>query len=139
MVLGAGGLGLGGSRPLVVVRILGSGVRYTHIARTGLGCVNDVAVSRGLLSTTGVVTNRGICVTSGGGNRHFRACVVGNRHKSNGVYLGNTTTHGMRPSSVIVVVSCTLVSFRRTGSFGPAIVFPSPTAGDMIGWRVIRL
>lgn len=131
------GVGCGrwlGEQGLVVVRILGSGVRYTHIARTGLGCVNDVAVSRSLLSTTGVVPKRGICVTSGGGNRHFRACVVGNRHNSNGVYLGNTTTHGIRPSSVIVVVSCTLVSFRRTGSFGPSIVFPSPTAGGMMGW-----
>lgn len=121
-----------GKWQVVVVRILGSGLRYMAIARTGLGCVNDVAVSRSLVSTTGVVTNRGMRVMSGGGNRHFRACVVGNRHDSNYVYLGKTTTHGMRINSIIVVVSCTLVSFRRTGAFGPAIMFPSATAGHLL-------
>lgn len=114
--------------------MLGSGLRYIHMARTGLGCVNDVAVSRSLVSTTGVVTNRGIRVISGGGNREFRACVVGNRHNSKYVYLGKTTTQGMRINSVIVVVSCTVVSFRRTGSFGPAIIFPSSTVGGVM-WQ----
>lgn len=109
---------------VVRVRMLGDGLRYIAMARTGLGCVNDVAVSRSLVSTTGLVTKRGIRVISGGGNRHLRACVVGNRHNDNYVYLGNTTTHGIRMNSAIVVVTCTLVSFRRTGAFGPAIIFP---------------
>lgn len=108
------------------------------MARTGLGCVKDVAISRSLLSTTGLVTGRGITVIGGGGNRHFRACVVGNRQNSKIIYLGKTTTHGTRPNSVVVVVSCTLVSFRRTGAFGPSIIFPSATAGGLVRTSMTR-